>query len=154
MDQMILILSVEANKVATVWRKLYLRGNGIKDNNEEWVQATEVIASEPKIFHVSGLLEGCHIKYRQCANANIELIIPAKDIKKYALVRFEFFIEFPMINMELAHINNVLNTDLALQSSKSRLRRANIPKRALVEIPNINIFKDVLYMNLAIMLGS
>ena len=56
--------------------------------------------------------------------------------------------------MELAHINNVLNTDLALQSSKSRLRRANIPKRALVEIPNINIFKDALYINLAIILGS
>jgi len=84
----------------------------------------------------------------------MELIIPTKDIKKYVLLRFPFFIEFPIISMELADINSVLNTALALQSSKSRLNRANIPRRALVEIARISIFKDDLYMYLAIMLGS
>ena len=47
----------------------------------------------------------------------------------------------------------MLNTDLALQSSKSRLNNANIPNSALVEIATINIFRDVLYRNLAIMLA-
>ena len=47
----------------------------------------------------------------------------------------------------------MLNTDLALQSSKSRLNNANIPNSALVEIATINIFRNVLYRNLAIMLA-
>ena len=47
----------------------------------------------------------------------------------------------------------MLNTDLALQSSKSRLNNANIPNSALVEIATINTFRDVLYRNLAIMLA-